>query len=205
MTNGVTPPADLTEFARWAFGAVTVNTHRGWYAEWLVRNALGDSAERRGEWAPVDLITPDVKVEVKCTGSMQDWLPGLDTHGRPKPPSPPDFSGLVARRWTGYGNVYTEPMVLADAYVFAVHTCTDRVSYDVGDSRQWSFYVASGATVQRWRQKSIRLTVLKQRGVPEFSLAELPWAVRSHAETPEGADAFDWSPFLESMSSSAPE
>ena len=193
-THGPTPPHDFDAFARWALGAVVVNTHRGLYAEWLVANALGGTPFRE-EWAACDVLTPDLlTVEVKCTGMVQAWEP---SPGRKR--SSPQFDITAKKRWLGHGNAYTDkPAIVAATYVFALHTCTDKTAYNVGIPEQWQFYVTSGRAVDNWPQKtSITLSVLdKTPGVAKCSLDALADTARSVADAPDAASQINWAAHL---------
>lgn len=172
---------DLAVFARWLLGDLRDNTDRAKFAEWLVARAVGaDTTRPRDPWAGWDVVTPDgTTVEVKCTGLLQSWTSTS--------PSPPGYQRLITRAPDTPNS--TAPAVRAAVYVFGVHTCREATAYNVLDVDQWLFRVVPGHVVAAWGQRTIRLSVLEQRGFPPVTYAELAGAVAAAARSTEDPGA----------------
>jgi hypothetical protein len=166
---------DLAVFATWLLGDLRDNTDRAKFAEWLVARAVGaDTTQPRDPWAGWDVITPNgIKIEVKCTGLLQNWTSAN--------PSKPGYDRLITRAPDAPQD--EPPAVRADVYVFGVHLCQDVTAYNVLDVTQWAFRVVPGRIISAWNQKSIRLSVLQQRGYSTVGYADLAQTVTAAVAT----------------------
>lgn len=153
------PGAKVIDFWAWALGDLRLNSTRGLLAQFLVARAVGDARRIDDGWGPYDVLSDTgIKIEVKSSGYVQSWAQ--------KKSSSIQFSGLITKRWNESDGTYTEnPEVVADVYVFAVHTCEDRDKYDTLNLSYWDFYVLPGATIRELNQKGISLSRLRRLGV----------------------------------------
>ena len=134
--------ATVAEFWRWGFGDLRMNIVRGVLAEFLVARALGiDTDMPRNAWDNFDLVYEGTTLEIKSTARWQSYAA--------ERASPPIFKGLRRRRWDETGlKRRPEPEVIADLYVFAMHTCETPGDYDPLSTSQWSFFVLPGDVVR---------------------------------------------------------
>ena len=167
--------ATVLDFWRWAMSDLRTNTLRGIVAEFLVTRAVGSPSIRRVEWDPYDVVTADgIRVEVKCAAYLQAW--------RQQRLSRIAFSGLTARLLDeNLGNYPGTRAYNSDVYVFAVQTVVRHEVFDVLDTRQWDFYVASRAAVAATKQRSLSLAAVCKIAGPPVPLSQLRDAItRAH-------------------------
>lgn len=151
----ITPTDTVLDFWRWALGDLRLNSTRGLLAQFLVARAVGDARRADDGWGPYDVETPTgLKIEVKASGYLQSWVQTR--------PSSIRFSGLITRRWDAETNqMDAQASVMADVYVFAVHTCQDPSAYDPINFNYWQFYVVSGEVIRSRNQRSMALSTVK--------------------------------------------
>ncbi|WHP18058.1 hypothetical protein [Cellulomonas sp. ES6] len=165
--------ATVREFWSWAMSDLRSNTLRGVLAEFIVTRAVGSGSVRRVEWDAYDVVTPSgVRVEVKAAAYLQGWSqPRL---------SRISFSGLSARTLDGSVNAYAgDRDYNADVYCFAVHTATSHESFDVLDTSQWRFYVATRAAVAGTGARSLGLAAVERIAEGPLMLDELAFAIET--------------------------
>ena len=151
---------DLTRFARWVSGDLTSNRMRGLFAEWLLADRLGvlDQHSARVEWDMVDIRFRDVAIEVKTSGTRQQWS---DSESSPR------FSIAPQRAaWDANWNQSEARAIArrtADLYVFCLHRCDELTNETVLDERNWQFWVVPTTLLDASlpTQKSIGLTGLR--------------------------------------------
>ncbi|HCT15242.1 hypothetical protein [Corynebacterium nuruki] len=158
------PCGNLLGFWRWAYAQTLDNALRGVLAEYLVGLAVdGLTRSARVEWDAYDLDTPDGHtVEVKSTAYLQSWAQ--------KSPSVLTFNIPETSGWDpATGGWAPAVRRQAQVYVFCVFTATDPETADPLDTRQWDFYVAPTAVIDRvlGTQKTVTLGSLLQRVGPE--------------------------------------
>lgn len=161
--------ATVLDFWRFAMSDLRMNNVRGYFAEFLVAQAV-QAPGPRVEWDSHDVTSPEgIRIEVKASGYLQAW--------EQRQPSRITFSGLSGRTWTTAG--WDEAATFnADVYVFAVQTATDHSQLDPLDATQWEFYVASRSIIRELGQRSIGLTTLRRIAAGPMGFQELADAVR---------------------------
>ena len=133
---------------------------RGLFAEWLLADRLGvlDQDSARVEWDMVDIRFRGVAIEVKTSGTRQQWS-GDE--------SSPRFSIAPQRAaWDANSNQIEARAVArrtADLYVFCLHRCDELTNETVLDERNWQFWVVRTSVLDASlpTQKSIGLTGLR--------------------------------------------
>ena len=153
-----TPPAS---FLYWAAGDLTNNRMRGLFAEWLLASRLGvlDDQSLRFEWDKVDIRFGEVRIEVKTSGTRQQW--GSET-------SAPRFSIAPQKSsWDKPSNQVAQhdtPQRSAHLYVFCLHDCVELTNESVLDEDNWRFWVIPTQVLdQRFaNQKSLGLNALSE-------------------------------------------
>jgi hypothetical protein len=124
--------ATIRDFWAFAMSDLRVNNVRGYFAEFLVREAVG-ATHPRVEWDAADVLTPDgTRIEVKSSAYLQVWAQAG--------PSKISFKGLKSKLWTPQTGYAAEATYNADVYVFAVQTAYTHEQYDPLDVSQWSFW-----------------------------------------------------------------
>ncbi|MDE0289572.1 MAG: hypothetical protein OXM88_13505, partial [bacterium] len=110
---------DIDGFRKWAVGNLVDNATRGWFAEWLVGEALGiiGDGDTRAEWDSVDLRYRDLKIEVKASGLSQSW--NRENRSTPNFRIPPRKMAWDAA--TDTWESCDPPRRVADVYVFCLH------------------------------------------------------------------------------------
>jgi hypothetical protein len=141
----------VRDFWAWTLSDLRANTVRSVFAEFLVARAVNADSRPRVEWDAYDVRTPEgYKLEVKSGAYLQAWNQAkLSTI---------TFTGLRGRTWSPEAGYAAEATYNADAYVFAVLTTTEHVTYDALDLRQWAFWVLPQAALASINQDSIRLS-----------------------------------------------
>lgn len=161
--------ATVLDFWRFAMSDPRVNNVRGYFAEFLVAQAVG-SGGARVEWDAYDVLTPDgTRVEVKSSAYLQVW--------EQKRPSRIVFTGLRGRTWTPQDGEAPEATYNADVYVFAVQTAQSHAEYNPLDVDQWAFYVLPRSTIERLGHNSISLPTLKTLTESSVTYAGLAEAI----------------------------
>ncbi|MDE0137669.1 MAG: hypothetical protein OXM57_03210 [bacterium] len=159
-------PLDIDGFRKWAVGNLVDNTTRGWFAEWLVGQALGiiGNGDTRVEWDSVDLRYGNLKIEVKASGLSQSW--------NPENRSTPNFR--IAPRKTAWDAAtdtwesFDPPRRVADVYVFCLHQAVPATNENVADPACWTFWVIpTGRLDDRvGAQKTVRMSTLDSLTAP---------------------------------------
>ena len=159
-------PLDIDGFRNWAVGNLVDNTTRGWFAEWLVGQALGviEDGDTRVEWDSVDLWYGDLKIEVKASGLSQSW----NRENR----STPNFR-IAPRKmaWdaaTDTWESFDPPRRVADVYVFCLHRAVPATPENVADPACWTFWVIPTERLddQLGAQKTVRVSTLNSLAAP---------------------------------------
>jgi len=151
--NGASLGFTLLDFWRWSTSDLVSNATRGRLAEFIVANALGIStAGVRDEWSPVDLITPEVKVEVKSGAYIQSWhQTKLSTI---------TFRTPKTRAFNPDTNQHApEAKRQADVYVFAILAHKEKNTVDPLDVNQWEFYAVPTVTLDRRKRSQFGITL----------------------------------------------
>ena len=169
----------VLEFWRYGFSNLSSNVLRGALAEFIVENALRESAQIdvRNPWADSDVVSPDGrKIEVKCCSYIQDW----DQN---------DFSrvvwtGLKAKElyWSGAVKKYSELKssgYKSDVYILALLKHKDPATLDILDMDQWCFYVLSRERVREITKdgNSVSLKRLEKLGVAPVQFKSISGAL----------------------------
>lgn len=163
--------ATVRDFWSWGMSDLRTNTLRGVLAEFIVTRAVGSSSVRRVEWDSYDVVTPSgVRVEVKAAAYLQGWSqPRL---------SRIVFSGLSARKLDETINAYPgDRDYNADVYCFAVQTATSHDTFDVLDTAQWRFYVATRAAVAATGARSLGIATVERISTGPWLVDELAAAI----------------------------
>ena len=147
--------ATVSEFWRWGFGDLRMNIVRGVLSEFLIAKALGsDTSKPRDPWDNYDLHYGDITIEVKTAALWQSYPA--------RRASKLVFTGLSRRRWDAEtGLRRPEPEVIADIYIFAMHTCDKPTEYDPLSIDQWSYFVLTGDAVRNSLGKSVSASSLQ--------------------------------------------
>lgn len=165
--------ANLLDFWRWAFGDLSDDDIKGFFAEWMVSVLLGlpTDKSRRISWANSDIILPDgTRIEVKASAVWQSWRI-LNEDGSRKPdlkpreldPTKVRFGGLQAK--TALEPSRADDLVdfKSHLYVFCMHIQTDPNAWDAWNLAHWEFYVMSKEELlSRKVGKTITLAALRQ-------------------------------------------
>lgn len=162
----ILPGVRVVNFWAWALGDLRLNSTRGLLAQFLVAQAVGDA--RRGDdgWGPFDVESDSgIKIEVKSSGYLQSWYQSKL--------SSISFQGLITKRWDQVKGYTANREVVADVYVFAVHTCTEPAMYDPLNVDYWDFYVMPASTVRRLNQQSMALSTVKRHSGSPVCWSEL--------------------------------
>lgn len=150
---------DLTRFARWVSGDLTSNRMRGLFAEWLLADRLGlvDERSARVEWDMVDIRFGNLAIEVKASGTRQQWS---EVESSPRFSIAPQRTAWDAN--TNRTETRTSARRTADLYVFCLHRCSELTNTAVLDERNWQFWVVPTSRLDAAlpTQKSIGLTGL---------------------------------------------
>lgn len=168
--------ATVPDFWRWALGDLRMNNARGYLAEFLVARAVGSTDPHRIEWGEQDVIAPDgTRIEVKSTGYLQSW----SQHK----PSRPTFSLTgMKHRWEDASASWVKSTdARVDVWVFALHTVTHHADYRPLDIDQWSFWVATEATVRALGQKQAALSTIERLSGAAVKWPDLRSAVQATA------------------------
>lgn len=167
--------ATVLDFWRWALGDLRMNNARGYLAEFLVAQALGDASRVRVEWGPHDVQAADgTLIEVKATGRLQSWST--------RQLSKPTWSFKSVRSssvWSAARGDYidVQPETRVHVWVFALQTEEDPAAYDPLDVNQWEFRVVPHRQLLATGQVSATLSLLKRLGAAPVSYPDLPDAV----------------------------
>lgn len=137
----------LLDYWRWSGSNLLDNTQRGLLAEYLVANAVGETALPRAEWGAYDItMASGARISVKSSAYEQNWYQ--------RKPSPIRF-GVGPKRYewnpiTGESRVHNPPRRLGDIWVFCVlgtpeqwQSRTTEGPVDPLELQNWTFYVAS--------------------------------------------------------------
>jgi len=92
---------------------------------------------------------------------------------------------LIAKRWDpikGYSSIKS---VIADIYVFAVHTCMTPADYDPLDVDLWDFYVIPGPVIKKLNQGSMALSTVRKHAGNAISWADLRRVISEKAGAPQ--------------------
>jgi hypothetical protein len=137
--RGVSVPLPLN-FLQWVAGDLTGNRMRGLYAEWMIADRLGLTAEgsTRIEWDMVDIRYRGLNLEVKTSGNRQQWS---------SEETPARFSiAPQTRIWNAELNTtqrLSVPKRTANVYIFCMHRCEVLSNSTVLDEENWSFMAVS--------------------------------------------------------------
>jgi hypothetical protein len=164
--NGGSKSFSVLEFWQYGFSTLNSNVIRGVLAEFIVENALKDTAEinLRNPWGDYDIVTNEgIKVEVKCCSYLQDW--------DQKELSRIVFTGLKARKlyWNPAVSekVADEKGYKADIYIFALLKHRDPETLDILNLEQWCFYILTRSQLKEASDNgnSISLVRLKKNHI----------------------------------------
>jgi hypothetical protein len=165
--------ASIIDFWKFAMSDLRTNNVRGYFAEFLVAQAVG-TEQVRVEWDPWDVTAPDgTRIEVKSSGYLQAWAqPRL---------SVPSFRVAPAHGWDEATRARTPQAFNADVYVFCLHTAKTHEEYNPLATTQWAFYVASRSTIESRSGHQMGLATLRELvGEPvQYSLLASQISLRS--------------------------
>lgn len=173
----------VRDFWSWGMSNLRTNTLRGVLAEYIVTRAVGSTSMQRIEWDAYDVVTPaGVRVEVKAAAYLQGWSqPRL---------SRIEFSGLSARMLNEVANTYAgDRDYNADVYCFAVQTAVTHDTFDVLDTSQWRFYVASRAAVAATGSRSLGLATVERIATGPLMVSDLAAAIDAAATEAAATEA----------------
>lgn len=172
--------ATVADFWRWGFGDLRMNIVRGVLSEFLIAKALGvDTSKPRDPWDNFDVRYGDITIEIKTAAKWQSY--------RAKKASKLVFSGLSSRRWDDEKALRRpHPEVIADIYIFAIHTCETPDDYDPLSTDQWAYFVLKGDDVRDYLGKSVSVSSLRARA-RECSFSELGGEVDRIASSHDGS------------------
>lgn len=123
----------------------------------------------RDSWGPVDLVSPTgITVQVKSAAFLQAW--------HQKEFSRISFSIKPRRVFDSTTNSLSEtPIRVAQVWVFALLSHTDKLTLDPMDLAQWQFFVVSKSFLDGYRrsQESITLKSLRKLGIEPVGFLEL--------------------------------
>jgi hypothetical protein len=173
--------ARVLDFWRFAMSDLRTNNVRGYLAEFLVARAVG-SVDRRVEWAPWDVTSPDgTRIEVKSAGYLQAWAQ--------KKLSAPTFRVAAAYGWdANTGTSSTEQSYNADVYVFCLHTATAHDEYDPLLASQWRFYISDRSAIEALGGSRVGLTTLQRICGDPVTYPGLSAAIAAAASSAPSAD-----------------
>jgi len=165
-------------FQTWAFSNLLSNTTRGIFAEYLVKEALNITSERRTEWNAWDLVSNrDQRIEVKSAAYIQSWAQTK--------PSTIQFNIAPTKGWDASTNTsISEKKRLADVYVFCVLQEHVKLSEEVLNTNNWTFYVLPTKVLDEKKplQASIRLKPLLALQPVICNYSEMKAAVEAFAD-----------------------
>ena len=172
---------DHSRFAQWVARDLTSNRMRGLYAEWLLSKELGliGNTSERVEWDMVDIRYKNILIEVKTSGTRQQW--GYNT-------SAPRFSIAPQKHvWdasTNSSRRLEPPRRVANIYVFCLHQCDELSNASVLDRHNWRFWVIPTDLINGsfGSQKSVGLGALQHLS-NSYSLAKAVDEIKSFART----------------------
>lgn len=154
---------------KWAYSNFLNNASRGIVAEFIVGTAIDALPAKRIEWDAYDLETKTgVKIEVKCSGYIQDW----DQN---------EFSRISfdiekKNSWFARDNKYSETKIRpSDFYCFCIHEEKVRDHLDPLDTDQWNFILVDTKALNEafGDQKTVSLSTLLKRGFKKLNFEEL--------------------------------
>ena len=155
---------DHSRFAQWVAEDLTSNRMRGLWAEWLLTDRLGLLQEGSGriEWDHADIRLGSTTIEVKTTGTRQQWSDLAST--------PRFFIAPQTFTWDATTNTSARldpPRRTASLYVFCLHSCNELTNSAVTDENNWQFWVVPTALLdERFpKQKTLGLAGLRQFGI----------------------------------------
>jgi hypothetical protein len=126
----------LHQFWQWFASDLANNVIRGVLAEYIVAHALGVADGLRESWAPYDLLSEGIKIEVKSAAYLQSWFheeySKIEFSIGPTKEYNPDTNKLA-----------TESKRQSDIYVFCLLSHKDKETLDPLDLDQWEFYILS--------------------------------------------------------------
>lgn len=161
------------EFIAWAFGNTLDNTLRGVVAEFLVHKAVGGISPHRLNWDACDVEMQDgTKIEVKASGYLQSW--------KQEKASVIQFDISEKDPWLARENRFLgRKCRYSDIWVFAVHAEQDIEQANPLDASQWEFLVTTTPWLNETfpAQKSIRYSVLLNKGLVAVAYSDLPAAI----------------------------
>ena len=164
------------EFWQWALGDLRMNTIRGFLVEFLVAQAVGETAPHRVEWAPFDIKSADgTRIEVKSTAYLQSWITRKLTTPRWT------FKTVdSAKSWEEDSSQEfpINPIDRADVWVFALQTCQVPEEYDPLDIDQWEFRAIPHVQLFELKQRSTGISTLDRLGVTPVAFDGLADAVK---------------------------
>ena len=153
-----------------------MNTIRGFLVEFLVAQAVGETAPHRVEWAPFDVKGADgTRIEVKSTAYLQSWITRKLTTPRWT------FQTVdSAKSWDeDSGQEFPiDPIDRADVWVFALQTCQVPEEYDPLDIDQWEFRAVPHVQLFELKQRSTGISTLDRLGVTPVAFDGLADAVK---------------------------
>jgi len=174
----ILPGVRILDFWSWALGDLRLNSTRGLLAQFLVAKAVGDKRRVDDGWGPYDVESDDgLKIEVKSSGYLQSW-------SQPKP-SAITFQGLITKRWDPINGYSPTKMVVADVYVFAVHTCVISADYNPLDIAMWEFYAIPGSVIRKLDQGSMALSTVRKHAGNAVSWERLRETIVAKAQASE--------------------
>lgn len=149
-------PILLLEFWQWSQSDLLNNTLRGILAEFIVCKALGIESKYRKEWDSFDLKSKrGSKIEVKSSAYLQSWkqtkLSNITFNIAPK------------RSWNSETlEVSKTSERCSDFYVFCLFHHKDKLSANVLDLNQWTFYLLKSEILNKkcLTRKTISLNTL---------------------------------------------
>jgi len=152
---------DHSRFAQWVARDLTSNRMRGLYAEWLLSKRLGliGDASERVEWDMVDIRYENTLIEVKTSGTRQQW--GSTTSAPRFSIAPQQYAWDAA---TNTSRRLDPPRRIANIYVFCLHQCDELSNASVLDEHNWRFWVIPTDVINRsyGSQKSVGLNALRR-------------------------------------------
>jgi hypothetical protein len=145
----------LHQFWQWFASDLANNVIRGVLAEYIVAHALGVANGLRESWAPYDLLSEGIKIEVKSAAYLQSWYHAgyskIEFSIGPTKEYNPDTNKLAK-----------ESKRQADIYVFCLLNHKDKETLDPLDLDQWEFYILPASVLNEkiLLQKKIGLASL---------------------------------------------
>lgn len=174
QTDNEDLPFSVLNFWQWYASDLLDNTTRGFLAEFLVAQALGQTGTPRVEWDAYDVKTDSgIKVEVKSASYIQSW----EQSGYSKI----SFNISSTQGWEADSNTYSDEKIRqADVYVFCLLHYKDQKTIDPLNLDQWAFYVISTKRLNEkvGNQKSIALSRLVDIGATKVEFDQLEEAIQ---------------------------